>query len=521
MRLRVLLILLAAAAGAAGLHAALDSRQPAVEAPPGSAPPAKVEPPAKPEDGRARLEARPCGFTTESGRAMECFDFLVPERHGRAGSRMLKLPVIVFKAAEEPKHADPVLLISGGPGAISYTEKRFDYIWKDKFKDQAWLAGRDLIVYDQRGVGGARPALECPEVDATRDDPLNVERAKGAMAACRDRLAREGVDLAAYDTNANVADILALKQAFGFKVWNLWGQSYGTRIALTLMRGNPADVRAVVLDGAYPPEVAGKLNMASGFTTTMDRVFEACAGDEECRADYPDLRRRFEAALARLREHPVAVKSDTAPVLPPKVHQVNDVIFLAVVESLLYTADGVAKLPWLIDRVADGKDEALADSLGDWDLVAYGPYVTAGVSYLVDCNDTPDPDDSEERRVTQRHPYLGAWLGYALAVKPCRIWATRQAPALDRSPVTSDIPTLIVSGWFDIATPPEWAVITARSLKRAQLVLVRAAAHDASDEACAQAAMAAFIQKPGEMDTTLYCGPTPRHPRFKRKSEAE
>lgn len=471
-------------------------------------------------EARTALVPRACDFAPDSGRKMVCYDLLVPESRDKRGGRLIRLPILVFEAPETPKKADPVLLISGGPGAIAYTEKRYAEMWKGKFKDLPWLDGRDLIVYDQRGVGGARPALECPEIDSTRDDPMNLERAKAAMIACRDRFAREGVDLLAYDTNANADDVLSLKAAFGIASLNLWGQSYGTRVALTVMRRNPEGIRSVILDGAYPPEIAGKLHMASAFTATMDRVFEACEKDADCRADYPDFRKRFEQLVQDLRARPIAVKSDPSPLLPPKVFQVNDVIFLSIVDSMLYTADGIAKLPWVVDRVIEGKTESLADPLADWDQVAYGPFVTTGVSYLVDCNDTPDPDDSEESTAAKTTPHLGAWLTYAITVKPCPIWTPRKAPALDRAPVKSSIPTVVVSGWFDIATPPEWAAITVRSLQKAQLVAVRAASHDASDQSCAQAALAVFLNAP-ERDLSLFCGPTPSHPRFKRKAEDE
>jgi pimeloyl-ACP methyl ester carboxylesterase len=471
-------------------------------------------------EARTSLVPRTCDFATESGRKLACYDLWVPENRARIGGRMIKLPILVFEAPERPKKEDPVLLIGGGPGSIAYTEKRFAAMWKDKFKDLPWLDGRDLIVYDQRGVGGARPALECPEIDATRDDPMNLDRAKAALVACRDRLAREGADLLAYDTNANADDVLSLKATFGTKEMNLWGQSYGTRVALTLMRRNPQGIRSVILDGAYPPAIAGKLYLAESFIATMDRVFEACEKDDECRGDYPEFRRRFEEVATKLRAQPAAIKSDPSPLLPPKVFQVNDIIFLSIVDSMLYTADGVAKLPWLVDRIAEGKTEALAEPLADWDSVSYGPFVTAGISYLVDCNDTPVTDDSEERRAAQKLPHLGAWLNYGLDVKPCPIWSPRTEPALDRAPVKSDIPTIIISGWFDIATPPEWAAVTVSTLSRGQVVSVRAASHDASDQPCAQAALAVFLAAPGR-DVSLFCGPTPSHPRFKRKSEEE
>ncbi|MCW5773991.1 MAG: alpha/beta fold hydrolase [Rhodospirillaceae bacterium] len=468
----------------------------------------------------AELVKRPCGFTTASGRDLVCYDLTVPEVRGRAGSRRITLPIMVFEAPERPKKDDPVLLIGGGPGAIAYTEARFAGMWKDKFKDLPWMKGRDLIVYDQRGVGGARPALNCPEFDATRSDPLNIERARLAMIACRDRLEREGTSLAAYDTNANVDDILALQAALHVKAWNLWGQSYGTRVALALMRRNPPGVRSVILDGAYPPEVSGKLYLAKPFVATLDRVFEACGKDESCRSDYPELRERFVAALTRLRTHPVEIKSDPSPLLPPQVFRVNDVLFLSIIENILYTADGIAQIPWLIDRVADGKDTVLEDSIVDWDLVSFGPYVTAGVSYLVDCNDTPAADDRDEREVAQSRPELAPWLRFMIAFKPCPIWTPRKAPALDAAPVKSDIPTLVIAGWFDLATPPEWGAQAVRSLSRGQLVLVQSRSHDASDQSCAQAALATFIDKP-EAELGLFCGPSPSHPDFKRKSEKD
>jgi pimeloyl-ACP methyl ester carboxylesterase len=393
-------------------------------------------------------------------------------------------------------------------------------MWTDKFKDVPWLRGRDLVVYDQRGVGGARPALTCPEIDATRADPLNVALARNAMIACHDRLEREGRVLEAYDTNANADDLLAMRAAFGFKSWNVWGQSYGTRVAMVLMRRNPPGLRSVILDGAYPPEVAGKLYVAKPFAVTLDRVFDACERDRDCHEDFPDIRRRFDEALDHLREHPATVKSDTTPLMPLHNFQVNDVIFLSIVENVLYTADGVSQLPWLIDRVADGRYEALEDPLIDWDLVTFGPYITAGASYVVDCNDTPNPDDSDERQMERERPELAGWLKYTLAFKPCPIWTRRKTPALDPAPVTSDIPTVVIAGWFDLATPPDWAVIAARSLRHAQVVLVHSRSHDASDQLCAQSALRAFIDDP-KADLGLYCGPAPSHPRFKRKSEKD
>jgi pimeloyl-ACP methyl ester carboxylesterase len=481
---------------------------------------AAPSPPAVARKDPTRLVERPCGFTTESGREMTCYDFEVPERHGAEDSRTLTLPVIVFRAAESEKKPDPVVLISGGPGAISYTEARYAEIWRDKFKEYAWLKGRDLVVYDQRGVGGARPALECPEVDATRDHPGDVEKIKAAMTACRDRLKREGADLAAYDTAANVADLLALRRLLGRAEINLWGQSYGTRVALAALKRDASGIRSVILDGAYPPEVAGRLHFASTFIRTLDLVFAACAEDEECAADYPNLRQRFQRVVAMLREKPAVVASDPTPMLPAKSFQVDDIVFLSIVENLLYTADGIGRFPWVVERVLEGKHEALAEVLTDWDMVAYGPFVTTGVAFLVDCNDTPVADDSEDRAAAEKHPHLKRWIEHTLAVKPCAVWAPGRAPALDRGPVKAKVPTVILAGWYDLATPPSWAEIAHKSHGASQLILVRAAAHDAADHACAQSALEVFLNEPTR-NLDGFCGPSPTAPPFKRKADED
>ena len=139
--------------------------------------------------------------------------------------------------------------------AIAFTEEKHDYVWTDKFKEWTWLAGRDLIVFDQRGIGGARPALECPEVDATRSAPLDDDKFIAATRACRERLAQSH-DLSGYDTAATVLDLAALRQAMKIERWTLWGQSYGSRVALAAMRSRPEGIRVPWTAPAAPPSDA-------------------------------------------------------------------------------------------------------------------------------------------------------------------------------------------------------------------------------------------------------------------------
>jgi len=76
---------------------------------------------------------------------------------------------------------------------------------------EPFLADHDFIMFDQRGTGYSEPTLDCPEIsdlayetldqNLSADDSnrLNVE----AAVKCHDRLAKQGVDLAAY-TSATI-----------------------------------------------------------------------------------------------------------------------------------------------------------------------------------------------------------------------------------------------------------------------------------------------------------------------------
>ena len=106
------------------------------------------------------------------------------------------------------------------------------------------LENRDLILFDQRGVGYSEPSLDCPEIveaslanlesNLNDDEWLRID--SDARQVCHNRLIAEGIDLSAYNSCQCGGDLDDLRRALGYDVWNLLGISYGTRLALTAMR---------------------------------------------------------------------------------------------------------------------------------------------------------------------------------------------------------------------------------------------------------------------------------------------
>jgi pimeloyl-ACP methyl ester carboxylesterase len=75
------------------------------------------------------------------------------------------------------------------------------------------------------------------------DRPVTRQAASDALVqaywACAADL-RQMADLTAYNTAASAADVNDLRLALGYEQINLWGGSYGARLALEVMRDYPA-----------------------------------------------------------------------------------------------------------------------------------------------------------------------------------------------------------------------------------------------------------------------------------------
>jgi pimeloyl-ACP methyl ester carboxylesterase len=112
----------------------------------------------------------------------------------------------------------------------------------------------------------------------------------GAAHRCLGELnAAGGSDVAQYATPAVVADVDAVRAALGYDRINLWGGSYGTRVAQEYMRRYPQRVRTAVLDSVAPPDFRINLDIWPTREAALTQLFAACAEQVACKRAYPDL----------------------------------------------------------------------------------------------------------------------------------------------------------------------------------------------------------------------------------------
>jgi pimeloyl-ACP methyl ester carboxylesterase len=191
---------------------------------------------------RAASNIRPaCSRSPPNARTSRCRKIL----RGQKG-RQIELFVARVPAISLNKKPDPLFLIAGGPGTSAvdmYTSSAapFDRVRRD----------RDIILLDQRGTGRSH-RLDCDYGNQNVFERIDDLEAASANNKCRDELSKSS-DLRMYTTSIAVQDLDTVRRALGYQRINLFGNSYGTRVAQHYARRFPAATRTLILDGVVNP----------------------------------------------------------------------------------------------------------------------------------------------------------------------------------------------------------------------------------------------------------------------------
>jgi pimeloyl-ACP methyl ester carboxylesterase len=157
-------------------------------------------------------------------------------------SPLLELPALTLEP--EP---DPFVPIAGGPGQASS-----DFYASYRGAFEMVRRNRDIVLLDQRGTGESA-ALNCEADDDMIEGRFSREQTVADTEACLEQLPH---DPRFFTTSVAVTDLEALREALGYPAFNLYGISYGSRVAQHFVRRYPQATRTVILDGVVPPQMA-------------------------------------------------------------------------------------------------------------------------------------------------------------------------------------------------------------------------------------------------------------------------
>ena len=174
-----------------------------------------------------------CQITSLDGPAQtsaECATLSVAENPQALNGRTIDLYVARIKSLSPAPAADPLVLIAGGPGGSS-VEMYLNFARAFS----GVLDERDILLLDQRGTGRSHPLSCSIDVSSIEVEP-SIAEAANAARRCLDEL--DG-DPRFYTTSVAVRDLEALRQAAGYAALNIYGVSYGTRVAQHLLAPLP------------------------------------------------------------------------------------------------------------------------------------------------------------------------------------------------------------------------------------------------------------------------------------------
>jgi pimeloyl-ACP methyl ester carboxylesterase len=461
----------------------------------------------------ARFDRAACDFKLgtgmEEGHNVYCGYLVVPEDHARPDGPTILLAVAVFKSPVEKPAPAPLIFLQGGPGGAIVEDLGSSITGENAAKI---VGDQDLILIDQRGNGLSHPYLGCKPLrdlvvsflDQRPSQSSAEEAYVRAARGCYTTFTRGGVDLNTFNTIANAADIAELGPALGYKQVNVYGVSYGTRVALTMMRAFPANIRSVIIDAVLPNQV----NTFTQVPVSMSRVFKVlfagCAADKACNAAYPHLDRTFYDLVDHLNAKPATIEAkDPQTGKPTKVRLTGDRL-VNIVFQMLYVTANIPYIPKLIHETAQAHYSAVAAEVYPTltDVVEYGSGISEGTYNSVACGE--DAPFITEQQITsaigKMQPALQSsargsqFSGYNTCMQ---VWHVARVPEVQKVAVRSSIPTLVLNGEYDPITPPDLGDLAAKTLRRGNSYTFPGVGHGAYLSAdCPHSMAVAFLANP-------------------------
>ncbi|MEY2591289.1 MAG: hypothetical protein QOJ67_3273 [Acidimicrobiaceae bacterium] len=446
----------------------------------------------------------PCNDEVPADARIECGVLTVPLDRSSADSAKAELPVaILHPPAGVTKQPDPLVYFSGGPGAPGLTSVA-------RFLGAGYVTNRDVIFFDQRGTGGAKPNLDCPAVYDVTVAALSAAGPPASEAAatidalrqCRADLVARGIDLSKFSTTITSDDAADLKRALGIATWNLFGVSYGTSVALEMERRHPEGVRSVIVDSVVPPDapIDGK-QRADVIHRALDTLAAGCAADAACDRDFPDLRGQLRHLVDDWNARPFEADVQD-PTGATRHFVLTGYDAAAGIWNAMYSSTLLPLLPMVIHRLPDRDAFAatVAQQLGTAGLNSLTG-AAEGDTLSVDCADKQRLQRTTEDQVLAGDPFLTSF--FALSPEPCELWNVPSVDASYNEPVRSDIPTLVLADEYDPTTPPEGGKAVADALTHATFVQLPGLGHGAvfSGAPCPVNVFQSFLADPSSAHT--------------------
>ena len=417
---------------------------------------------------------------------VRCAMVSVAEDHANAqNGKTITIHVAVLPSLARRAEPDPVYFFAGGPGQAASDIGRVISALGDLRKH------RDIVLVDQRGTGKSK-TLSCVEnmqgagSKDTQTDVLVQTLTATDVEMERDRLlclATLKGNPAVHRTDDYIDDLELVRKAFGQQKINVWGGSYGSRVALRYMKRYPNSIRTAVFDGVAPTTLHLPDDALQTSEAELRSVLAGCASSVGCSQAYPNTLATFDALLAKLKATPVRTQiahPGTGVMIDATI---SDRTLVSLLWPLLYQPEATRMVPSLIGQAASGNFAPLAATATASSIPSEN--LAGALRLAVMCAEdmlgrTPAPNPRFDA-ITQ------------LFYSACKDFPHGKVAPEFFEPTTSDIPTLLLSGSRDPVTPPSQAILAAKTLSQHKQIVVNGMGHIVSVHPCVRRILSKFV----------------------------
>jgi pimeloyl-ACP methyl ester carboxylesterase len=428
-----------------------------------------------------------------------CFSIPVDRNSSKPAAEKFHLAVVVVASKNNTKEL-PLLYLHGGPGIATVANV------PSFLKSKAWMQlgqQHSLVFFDYRGTGFSEPDL-CHDIE---DSILNfssgnsssLERSQYAVALyknCREKLSQQGIHLSDFNSYQLADDAEQIRKVLQIPEWNVYGVSYGTTIALNLLRSFPAPIRSVVLDSPFPPNAPWS-DFVRPFDTCFKVLEKKVAENINTKDVFPFLKSEFANAVERLNKKPVLLSQNKNGVDKKRWYSGDD--FAWSIWTALLKPKAIPMVPLVIHQVAMGNDSLLSQ----WSTLfsapnSFGKFSETQSRAILCYEGRPRRQEDTEEALKANYPEFTSF-NAGLPVDICNVWRPEVADEKIFHPVVSNKPVLILSGEYDPVCPPFFAEITKATLPNAFLVNVPSASHAVLDfNDCTRDIVSYWLQHPSK-----------------------
>lgn len=434
------------------------------------------------------IKLAPCPDSADP--SLLCGTIPVYENPEIRSGKMIDLNVVVIPAIKKDANSEPIFWFDGGPGLAA--SKGIDFYADPK---NQYRKNHDIVLIDIRGTGKSGP-LHCKQLQLKVDLDQHLSEMFPAQSVrdCYDSLSQLA-DLRQYTTMNIAHDIEEVRKFLEYDQINIYGLSYGTRLAQVYMTMYPEAVKSSVLWAPMSMKFKTPAFHAPFAQKTLERLFTDCAQDEICKNSFPNFREEFLTLQERGAEAPfefIITKEDGED----KQIQIPWFAFHTKIRELMHMPLGLRQIPYIVNQAYLQNFEPFLALYPQES--AYNDYISLGLFLSITCTEDMPFIDMSYADLLSEGTFIGNYRVYQQA-QACENWSKGVVPDNFSELLESEIPTLILSGSFDPVTPDLEVEEIVKNLKNSYIVTIPYMSHTfegLSNDTCFDKIVLDFMDRP-------------------------